>query len=234
MVNNRYNNLYNKVIYSSHPVQYNTFISNQYNNIHKELFTYANKKAWKCLYDSINYYDNLAENTEDKQIYQERVKPYVSDIQLPTLMKLRNIKNLISTYEDFLHNVSIIEFGNNEYWQPSTVLWRLKTFPFTTLSIKEDNILNYTHDFWLSNNKGIMSLSYWWDKSIETFDSESLNKKYKGYEISYINYVSGKVTLTNRLTEEKIEVSFNEIRPNMKLDDNFIITNTFTDLYHKK
>ena len=78
-----------------------------------------------------------------------------------------------------------------------------------------------------------MNLSYWWNKETEQFDNESLDEGLKGYEITFINYVSGKVTLYNRQTDHTIETTTDKIRANMPLNDEYTLDTTFRELYYK-
>ena len=146
---------YDQQIYINRPLSVKEFTNNNYDIIHQQLFNNANKMAYNDLMKDILSYENInCPFSDNNKLAIKRNK------------KIQKIKDSIDTYEKFIANVNIIESKDQNYYMPSAVIWRLKAFPFFTLSIKKQYIPN-SPEYWFINSPGQMSLEYWWNSHIK-------------------------------------------------------------------
>lgn len=217
---------YNNNIYKSHPVNFTDYISNKYNIIHDQLFNDALYKAWKSFIESLQ---SSIITIDDNSYYL--INPRVNkDLSLSdhqnnnTQSYYKLNAELISTFEDFRNNINIIEIKPSEYWMSASVIWKLKKYPFITISPLGK--YNNSKNFWIFKRRGMLDLSYWWNVEYNNF-SDNTQDINPNYEITYLNYITGKAKLYNRQEDKEIEIDFNKITGNMKVSEEYSLDNTF-------
>ena len=224
---------YNNNIYQSHPVKFDDYISNKYNIIHEQLFNDALYKAWKSFKDNLSIKISLNDkviyhndNGDDCYVMNTRTNDDFVDSKGKQHFLYYLDKHLIDKFEDFRTNISIIEIKSSEYWMPSSVIWKLKKWPFFTLSPHGNYNKNNPINFWRFKRRGTLDLSPWWNSEYNNFsdDTQDINPN---YEITYLNYITGKATLYNRQDDKEIEIDFNKVTGNMKVSEEYSLDKTF-------
>lgn len=196
---------YNSLMYDSRPVKLGEYISNKYDNIHRELYTTALDKAIakyiECSKESVN-----------------------------------GIRHKFSSIEEFKMNVNIIEYKATEYWMPSSVVWKTKTFPYRIISLEEAGKTGFFN--FNIQHTGKMSLAPWWNM-YQKFANKLVNNIQIGGEqvhdftITYLNYVEGYAKLSSKITGKEIEVPFEYLNEDSVIDDSMLLDKTFTYLRDK-
>lgn len=137
-----------------------------------------------------------------------------------------------SSISEFKRKVNIIEIKNTEYWMPSYVIWRTKTFPYRVISMTDSG---KTGVFNQKYSKGKMLLAPWWNM-YQKFDEKSIDaielggEQVKDYKVIYLNYVQGVATLKSKMTDKEIQVPFEYLNDNTEVDEDMKLSNTFTTL----
>lgn len=196
---------YSDLIYDSRPVKFREYMSNKYDNIHRELYITALDKAIskyiECSKESVN-----------------------------------GIRHKFSSIEEFKSSVNIIEYKATEYWMPSSVVWKTKTFPYRIISLEETGetgVFNFN-----IYHTGQMSLAPWWNM-YQKFEHKLVKNIQIGGEqvhdfaITYLNYVEGYAKLSSKTTGKEIEVPFEYLSEDSIIDDSMLLDKTFTYLRDK-
>lgn len=137
-----------------------------------------------------------------------------------------------SSISEFKRKVNIIEIKNTEYWMPSYVIWRTKSFPYRVISMIESG---KTGKFSTKHTRGKMLLAPWWNM-YQKFDEKSIDaielggEDVKDYKVIYLNYVQGIATLRSKMTDKEIQVPFEYLNDKTEVDEEMTLTNTFTTL----
>lgn len=194
---------YHDMIYDSRPVKFTEFMSDKYDNIHRELFVDANNKAIKA------YIDYVKENR--------------------SLIDSRYVFNSV---DDFKEKVNVIELKETEYWKPSFVLWRTKIFPYRVISLvesgKEGKFSSKYHRGKMSLAPWWNMYQKFEDKDIANIQlgGEQVND----FRVISLNYVQGTAQLISKTTDKIITVPFEYLNENTEIDDSMLLSHTFTSM----
>ena len=132
-----------------------------------------------------------------------------------TYLKTNNIDNGV-----FYQNNKVIELKNDEYWKPSKLI---------ILSREYEN--GFT--------KTVVDLTLYWNTELSfqnktykniKFDNENIND----FEITYIDYVKGKATIKSKTTDKEYKIDFDDIDSNMRISDELVMTDSWSQLYNSK
>ncbi len=145
-------------------------------------------------------------NIVHKQLFNNAVETY---------LKTNNIDNGV-----FYQNNKVIELKNDEYWKPSKLI---------ILSREYEN--GFT--------KTVVDLTLYWNTELSfqnktykniKFDNENIND----FEITYIDYVKGKATIKSKTTDKEYKIDFDDIDSNMRISDELVMTDSWSQLYNSK
>lgn len=179
---------YDKMIYDSSFVNVQAYTDEKLDNVHQKLFFDALEKAF-----------------EDLKISEDTI--ICSDLNIEP----NELQDL--TLEEFMQEYKIKEIKKNEYFKPSTVIFRKLTYPMTTFFI---DLTKYWDEFQYSivDKKPADKLN-----AVEDLDQAT---------IIYIDYVNGKSKLRSRLSGDEFWISNEYLNSDVKLHDEYTLENTFT------
>lgn len=145
-------------------------------------------------------------NIVHKQLFNDAVQKYLTASSIDSI--------------SFYQNNKVFELKNDEYWKPSKLV---------ILSREYEN----------GFKKTIVDLTEYWNtelsfqnKTYKTikFDNENIND----FEITYIDYVKGKVTIKSKTTDKEYKIDFDDIDSNMGISDELVMTDTWSQLYNNR
>lgn len=179
---------YDKMIYDSSFVDVQAYTDEKLDNVHQKLFFDALEKAF-----------------EDLKISADTI--ICSDLNIEP----NELQDL--TLDEFIQEYKIKEIKKDEYFKPSTVIFRKLTYPMTTFFI---DLTKYWDDYQYSivDKKPADKLN-----AVEDLDQAT---------IIYIDYVNGKSKLRSRLSGDEFWISNEYLNSDVKLHDEYTLENTFT------
>lgn len=194
---------YKDMIYDSRPVKFSEYMSDKYDNVHRELFKDALEK---CIADYVEYCKMFKDDIDPRFCFE--------------------------TKEEFYRNVNITEVKAAEYWMASSVIWKTKTFPYRTISLTEAGKTGrfrkdaargqMSLEPWWNNYQKFES------KSVSNIDIGG--DQTNDFKVIDLNYVRGSAILKSRLTDKEIEVPFEYLDDTVEIDDSMKLNNTFTHM----
>ena len=173
-------------------------------------------------YDDLIYYNTICsvEDYVNSKLDNIHAKLFDDALNSWFIENKQNIEdNEIGHYEnidDLLNDFSICENKGEEFFNPSNLSLMQKKTPHTILKV---------------------NLSKWWnniqDKILvkKNLNDKLIDEEAKTYaEVVYIDYVNHRTKIRNRMTDEEYWIDNNYVTPDMKLSEEFTLSNTFGEM----
>lgn len=174
----------------------------------------TNKKYNDILYDS--------RPVQVSELVSDKNNAVHAELFNDALLKFVSSRNWPLSY--LYENYKVIELKNDEYWKPSSIIILSRMYN------------NETHSF----TKEKIDLTSYWNSELSFKNKTHTTLKIakddniNDYELIDINYVTGTATLKSKLTGNTIDVDFDHIDDDIKVSDDFSLTNTFSYMYQNR
>ena len=168
----------------------------------------SNIRYNKMLYDSKPVrFDEFITNKYDKihhQLYEDALQKFILSLGDESCKTIR----------DFKKKYNIIEFKNDEYWQPSSIVYITKTYPFKKHRVDLTEYWN----FYQEHKDDVFT-------NIKFFEE---NQDVSNFELINIDYIKGLVQLRDKLNFREFWVPFNKINKNIEVGEDYSLANLFS------
>lgn len=196
---------YNSLIYDSRPVKFGEYMSNKYNNIHRELYTDALNKAIstyiECSKDPVYGIKHKFSSIEEFKANVNIVEFKDTEYWMPSSVTWRT---KIFPYK----TISLQEAGETG------------VFNFKTQHSGQMSLAPWWNMYQKFEHKQVRNIQ---------IGGEQIND----FAITYLNYVEGYAKLSSKMTGKEIEVPFEYLDENCTIDDSMLLDKTFTYLRDK-
>lgn len=168
----------------------------------------SNIKYNQLLYNSRPVrFDEFMTNKYDKihhQLFEDALLKFILSLNDPECKSIKDFKKLYN----------FIEFKNDEYWQPSKMVYITKSYPYKKRNV---DLTEFWNTYQETKNESIENVK---------FDSEQ--KHIDMFELTDIDYIKGKVKLRDKMKNIEFWTTFNRINDKINVADDYSLKNLFS------